>query len=70
MLVVIQVKETMISQDLLLKLKENGYSFREHDDDQIDKIDGGLGYSTNLSELIEAIVQDKPNSFYLDYNDN
>lgn len=43
-----------MNKELLKELKESGFPFSEHDDDQINKIYGGLGYYATLEELIEG----------------
>jgi len=37
---------------ILKKLKKAGFPFKEHDDDYLNKINGGLGYYATLEELI------------------
>lgn len=43
-----------MNYELAKKLKDAGFPFKEHDDDHINEINGGLGYYATLSELIEA----------------
>ncbi len=39
---------------LAKELKDAGFKFTEHDDDQLNEINGGLGYYATLEELINA----------------
>lgn len=44
-----------MDEKLLKKLKKSGFTFIEHDDDEINKVlYGGIGYSITLPELIRA----------------
>ena len=40
--------------ELSKELKYAGFKFTEHDDDQLNEINGGLGYYATLEELINA----------------
>jgi len=42
-----------MNNKLTKELKGGGFPFTEHDDDFLDELNGGLGYSVTLSELIE-----------------
>lgn len=44
--------------DLAKRLKDAGFPFKEHDDDFLNELNGGLGYSATLEELIEACGDD------------
>ena len=43
-----------MNYELCKKLKEARFPFKEHDDDHVNEIYGGLSYYATLSELIEA----------------